>query len=117
MNNEIEKFYLDRIESKKLTEDFIREALVTGIRCDNADLVRKAACKFHFHKCFYGYSSPLEFAIKEMASAEVIKTLIEAGYGLSKPYHDLTPFNGTSKELVELWMETTGITKEEAYSF
>ena len=114
MNNEIEKFYLDRIESKKLTEDFIREALVTGIRCDNADLVRKAACKFHFHKCFYGYSSPLEFAIKEMASAEVIKTLIEAGYGLSKPYHDLTPFNGTSKELVELWMETTGITKEEA---
>ena len=114
MNNEIEKFYLDIIESKKLTEDFIREALVTGIRCDNADLVRKAACKFHFHKCFYGYSSPLEFAIKEMASAEVIKTLIEAGYGLSKPYHDLTPFNGTSKELVELWMETTGITKEEA---
>ena len=114
MNNEIEKFYLDRIESKKLTEDFIREALVTGIRCDNADLVRKAACKFHFHKCFYGYSSPLEFAIKEMASAEVIKTLIEAGYGLSKPYHDLTPFNGTSKELVELWMENTGITQEEA---
>ena len=113
MNNEIEKFYLDGIESKKLTEDFISEALVTGIRCDNADLVRKAACKFHFHKCFYGYSSPMELSIKEMASPEVIKTLVEAGYELSKPCHDLTPLNGTPKELVELWMKTKGITKKE----
>ena len=113
MNNEIEKFYLDGIESKKLTEDFISEALVTGIRCDNADLVRKAACKFYFHKCFYGYSSPMELSIKEMASPEVIKTLVEAGYELSKPCHDLTPLNGTPKELVELWMKTKGITKKE----
>lgn len=114
MNNEIEKFYLDRIESKKLTEDFIREALVTGIRCDNADLVRKSVCKFHFHKCFYGYSSPMEFAIKEMASPEVIKALVDAGYELSKPCHDLTPFNGSPKQLIELWMEMNGKTKEEA---
>ena len=114
MNNEIENYYLDGIESKELTEDFIREALVTGIRCDNADLVRKATRKKLIHRSFYGYSSPLEFAIKEMASAEVIKTLVEAGDELSKPYHDLTPFNGTPKELVELWLETKGITKEEA---
>ena len=114
MNNEIEKFYLDRIESKKLTEDFIREALVTGIRCDNADLVRKSVCKFHFHKCFYGYSSPMEFAIKEMASPEVIKALVDAGYELSKPCHNLTPFNGSPKQLIELWMEMNGKTKEEA---
>ena len=114
MNNEIEKYYLDRIESKELTEDFIREALVTGIRCDNANLVRKASGEKLIHGSFYGYSSPLEFAIKEMASAEVIKTLLDAGYELSKPYHDLTPFNGTPEELVELWMKTKGITKEEA---
>ena len=33
MNREIEKFYLDGIDSNVLTDDFIREALVTGIVC------------------------------------------------------------------------------------
>lgn len=114
MNNEIEKFYLDGIESKELTEDFIGEALVTGIRCDNADLVRKAAGKKLIHRSFYGHSSPLAFAIKEMASNEVIEALVKAGYKLSKPCHDLTPFNGSPQELVKMWMETNGKTKEEA---
>ena len=45
MNNAIDKFYLDGIDSKDITEDFIREALITGIRCDNTDLVRKATEK------------------------------------------------------------------------
>lgn len=117
MNRKIEKFYFDGIDSKDLTEDFIREAMVTGIRCDNAELVRKAARKFHFYNNFYGYSSPLKFAIKEMASAEVIKALVEAGYELSKPCHDLTPFDGSPQELVELWIETNGKTKEEALQF
>ena len=114
MNNEIEKFYLDGIESKELTEDFIGEALVTGIRCDNADLVRKAAGKKLIHRSFYGHSSPLAFAIKEMASNEVIEALVKAGYKLSKPCHDLIPFNGSPQELVKMWMETNGKTKEEA---
>ena len=114
MNRKIEKFYFDGIDSKDLTEDFIREALVTGIRCDNAELVRKAARKFHFHNNFYGYSSPLKFAIKEMASDEVIETLVKAGYELLKPFFDLTPFNGSPQELVDLWMETSGRTKKEA---
>lgn len=117
MNRKIEKFYFDGIDSKDLTEDFIREAMVIGIRCDNAKLVRKAARKFHFYNNFYGYSSPLKFAIKEMASAEVIKALVEAGYELSKPCHDLTPFDGSPQELVELWMETNGKTQEEALQF
>ena len=114
MNNEIEKFYLDGIESKELTEDFIGEALVTGIRCDNADLVRKVAGKKLIHRSFYGHSSPLAFAIKEMASNEVIEALVKAGYKLSKPCRDLTPFNGPPQELVKMWMETNGKTKEEA---
>lgn len=114
MNRKIEKFYFDGIDSKDLTEDFIREALVTGIRCDNAELVRKAARKFHFHNNFYGYSSPLKFAIKEMASDEVIETLVKAGYELLKPFFALTPFNGSPQELVDLWMETSGRTKKEA---
>ena len=113
MNNEIGKFYLDGIGPEEFTEDFIREALATGIRCDNVDLVRMAAGKGFLHGSFYGYCSPMEFAIKEMASAEVIKALAEAGYELSKPCHDLTPFDGSPQKLAELWMETTGKTKEE----
>ena len=114
MNRKIEEFYLDGMDSKELTDDFIREALLIGIRCDNADLVRKATSKKLIHGSFYGYSSPLVFAIKAMASNEVIETLVKAGYGLSKPCHDLTSFNGSPQELVELWMETSGKTKEEA---
>ena len=102
MNNEIGKFYLDGIGPEEFTEDFIREALATGIRCDNVDLVRMAAGKGFLHGSFYGYCSPLEFAIKEMASAEVIKALVEAGYELSKPCHDLTPFDGSPQKLAEL---------------
>lgn len=113
MNREIEKYYIDRIDENR-TEDFIKEALVAGIRSDSVELTRKAANALHFSGKFYGYFSPLEFAIKEMASAEVIKTLVDTGYELSKPCHDLTPFNGSPQELVELWMETKGITKEEA---
>ena len=114
MNNAIDKFYLDGIDSKDITEDFIREALITGIRCDNTNLVRKATEKKLIHGSFYGYSSPLEFAIKEMASNEVIEILVESGYELYKPRHDLTPFNGSPQELAEMWMKTNGKTKEEA---
>ena len=113
MNREIEKYYIDRIDENQ-SEDLTKDALVAGIRSGNVELIRKAAEALPSCGEFYGYSSPLEFAIKEMASAEVIKTLINAGYELSKPCHDLTPLNGSPRELVELWMETKGITKEEA---
>ena len=114
MNKEIELFYLDRIDDDQLPGDFIREALITGIRCDNAELVKKAAGEKLIQGSFYGYSSPLEFAINEMASHEVIETLVKAGYELSKPCHDLTSFNGSPQEIVKMWMETNGKTKEEA---
>ena len=111
MNREIEKYYITHID-KNQSEDFIKEALVTGIRSDNVELTRKAANALHFSGKFYGYFSPLEFAIKEMSSA--IKTLIDAGYELSEPCHDLTPFNGSPQELVDIWMKNDGKTKEEA---
>ena len=112
MNRKIEKHYIDRIAENQ-TEEFIREALVTGIRNDNVDLIRKATEKISIQGSFYGYSSPLEFAIKEMASAEVIKALVKAGYELKLCY-DLTPFDGSPQELVEMWMKTNEKTKAEA---
>ena len=112
MNRKIEKHYIDRIAENQ-TEEFIREALVTGIRNDNVDLIRKATEKISIQGSFYGYSSPLEFAIKEMASAEVIKALVKAGYELKLCY-DLTPFDGSPQELIEIWMKTNEKTKVEA---
>ena len=112
MNREVEKYYINRINENH-SVNFIKEALVTGIRSDNAELTRKAANALHFSGKFYGYFSPLEFAIKEMSSAEVIKTLIDAGYELSEPCHDLTPFDGSPQKLVDLLMETSGKTKKE----
>ena len=41
MNNGIEKFYLDGIDSNEFTEDFIRKAIAIGIRCDNVNLARQ----------------------------------------------------------------------------
>lgn len=113
MNREIEKYYITNID-KNQSEDFIREALVTGIRSDNAELTSKAANALHFRGDFFGHSSPLVFAIKEMASAGVIRALTEAGYKLSKPCHDLTPFDGSPENLADLLMEINGKTKEGA---
>ena len=106
MNKEIEKFYLDGIDSEDLTEDFIREALVTGIRCDNAELVRKTTGKMHFSGAFYGYSSPMEFAVKDKASVEVLRVLQSAGYSLQKHF-DFNPFNGSPENIIELIEENT----------
>lgn len=113
MNREIERYYITHID-KNQSEGFIREALVTGIRSDNAELTRKAASALHFRGDFFGHSSPLVFAIKEMASAGVIRALTEAGYKLSKPCHDLTPFDGSPENLADLLMEINGKTKEVA---
>lgn len=101
MNKEIEKFYLDGIDSEDFTEDFIREALVTGIRCDNPELVRKATGNMHFAGAFYGYSSPMEFAVKDKASVEVLRVLQSAGYSRQKHF-DLNPFNGSPESICEL---------------
>lgn len=113
MNREIERYYITHID-KNQSEGFIREALVTGIRSDNAELTRKAASALHFRGNFFGHSSPLVFAIKEMASAGVIRALTEAGYKLSKPCHDFTPFDGSPENLADLLMEINGKTKEVA---
>lgn len=113
MNKKIEKYYMGHINENH-AKDFIKEALAIGIRCDNVGLVRLTAGKMPKQEAFYGYSSPLEFAIKEMASDEVIKDLVEAGCKLSKPYHYLTPFSGSPQKLMELWMKTNGKTREEA---
>ena len=50
MNKEIELFYLDRIDDDQLPGDFIREALITGIRCDNAELVKRQREKNSFRE-------------------------------------------------------------------
>ena len=113
MNREIEKYYITHID-KNQSEYFIREALVSGIRSDNAKLTRNAASALHFRGDFFGHSSPLVFAIKEMASAGVIRALTEAGYKLSRPCHDLTPFDGSPENLADLLMEINGKTKEVA---
>ena len=113
MNREIEKYYITHID-KNQSEYFIREALVSGIRSDNAKLTKKAASALHFRGDFFGHSSPLVFAIKEMASAGVIRALTEAGYKLSRPCHDLTPFDGSPENLADLLMEINGKTKEVA---
>lgn len=113
MNREIDKYYLNSIDEKQ-SVDFIKEALVTGIRSDNIELTQKAAGALRLCDEFCGYSSPLEFAIKEKASAEVIKVLMDAGYELAKPYPDFTPFNGPAYKLVDILCKINGQTKEDA---
>jgi len=113
MNKEIEKFYLDRIDSNEFTEGFIKDTFVAGIRCDNAELVRKASKKMiEPYSNFYGYISPLEYAIKEMASRDVLEALMEADYRLL--YDKLTPFIGSPQMIVDLLLKTDYDSKEDA---
>ncbi len=96
----------------------VEEALFAAIRSDDADLVR--ACKDkglplsedewdkHDMKMY-----PTMFALREMANVSTIEALIYIGFSL--PEHpEITPFSGTSEEIVTLLMKAKGIDRSEA---
>lgn len=118
MNKSIIEHYRQIITRADLPIWEVEEALFAAIRSDDAELVR--ACKGRglplsegeweiLDKKMY----PTMFALREMANVSTIEALIDIGFSL--PEHpEITPFSGTSEEIVTLLMKAKGIDRSEA---
>ena len=118
MNKSILEHYRRIITRTDLPIWEVEEALFAAIRSDDAELVR--ACKDkgltlsedewdkHDKKMY-----PTMFALREMANVSTIEALIDIGFFLPE-YPEITPFSGTSEEIVTLLMKAKGIERIEA---
>ena len=116
MNNAIADCYLEQMKTRKLSERELKEAVYASIRSSNAKLLEACMGKLPNSEGYWGEDGyPTYFAIREMASSEIIRILVESGYKL--PYYpDLLPFNGTPKEMISLLMRDQKISRKEAIS-
>lgn len=118
MNRSITEHYRRIITRTDVPRWEVEEALYAAVRSGDADLVR--ACKGnglplsedewdkHVKKMY-----PTRFALREMADTTIIEALMDIGFSL--PGHpDITPFSGTSAEIVPLLMKAEGIDRSEA---
>ena len=118
MNKSITEHYRQIITKTDLPIWEVEEALFAAIRSDDADLVR--ACKgkgLALSECEWESLDkkmyPTMFALREMANVSTIEALIDIGFSL--PEHpEITPFSGTSEEIVTLLMKAKGIERIEA---
>ena len=116
MNNAIADCYLEQMKTRKLSERELKETVYASIRSSNAKLLEACMGKLPNSEGYWGEDRyPTYFAIREMASSEIIRILVESGYKL--PYYpDLLPFNGTPKEMISLLMRDEKIDRKEAIS-
>ena len=114
MNKRIADNYLKQARIWNLTERELREAIYAAIRCDDAELLESCMGKLPTDEEYWGEKEyPAYFAIREMASSEIIRVLAENGYRLPE-YPRLLPFNGTPEEIISILMKTKGIGRKEA---
>lgn len=116
MNKRIADNYLKQARIRDLTERELREAIYAAIRCDDAELLELCMGKLPTDEEYWGEKEyPAYFAIREMASSEIIRILAENGFKLPD-YPELLPFNGTPEEIISLLMKDRGIDMKEATS-
>ncbi len=117
MNKQIENYYMAHINDQSPSELFLREALVTAIRCDNPQLAEVVLKRLPELKSsdFYDCSSPVDFALKEMASVEVIRVLFDNGFSFSRMELEINPFNGTPEELLSIKKKTSDKSEKDIY--
>ena len=102
MNNAIADCYLEQMKTRDLSERELKEAIYASIRSDNAKLLEACMGKLPTEEEYWGEDRyPTYFAIREMASSEIIRILVENGYKL--PYHpDILPWNGSPEDSINL---------------
>ena len=117
MNRGIAEYYHQKIKEGKLSTSELKEALYIAIRTENAPLLELALSKLPPDEDKWDEDAfPMVFALREMASCDIIRVLVEHGYKL--PYlPDLLPWNGSPEEIISLMMEDTEKDKEEVFSY
>ena len=117
MNRGIAEYYHQKIKEGKLSTSELKEVIYTAIRTEDVPLLELTLSKLPPDEDKWDEdSSPIVFALREMASSEIIRILVENGYKL--PYlPDLLPWNGSPEDIINLMIKDTGKDKEEVFSY
>ena len=117
MNRGIAEYYHQKIIEGKLSPSELKEALYTAIRTEDVPLLELALSKLPPDEDKWDEdASPIVFALREMASCDIIRVLVENGYKL--PYlPDLLPWNGSPEEIIGLMMKDKGEDRGKVFSY
>ena len=117
MNKSISDYYRTIISWKDLSRREAEEALFAAIRNGDADLIRACEGKLPTDKNEWddheGEVYPMRFALREMAHTSALEALIDIGFTLPGG-PDVTPFSGTSEEIVTFLMKAKNLDRKEA---
>ena len=114
MNREIVKFYQEYISKGSITEPELKEAILTAIRSDDQELLKACLGRIEGDINCNAYGNPMLFAVKEMASPQIISILLNKGFALSGHGPEMNPFNGTPEEILQIMIKAGNIERETA---
>ena len=117
MNRAITTYYKEMLCNECIPMDAVKEAIYTAIRTEDTHLLELSLSKLAPDEDNWDKNaSPIIFALREMASCDIIRILIEHGYKL--PFSpDLLPWNGSPEDIISLMMNDNGKNKEEVFSY
>ena len=102
MNTNISFFYSGLIENGNATEEDVFDALLAGIKNDDAGLVNKCLNMIHVRDDGH-HPQADEFAVNEMASGKIISLLEENGYSFGMYPPRISLFSLTPSEMVSFF--------------
>ena len=105
MNRNISNYYSKLINDGSLEKRDIYDALMAGIRNEDAALVEKSLSFLPPQDKWDNddYPDPAVFAIDEMASNDIFTILIDKGYSLDHYPPRLSLFNASPKDMVSFY--------------
>ena len=117
MNSNIRNHYHKLFDDGNVPLWKQKEAVYAAIRGEDAKLLDKALNGLSSSKDDRDDdASPIVFALREMASCDIIRVLVEHGYKL--PYlPDLLPWNGSPEEIISLMLKDKGEDKGKVFSY
>ena len=117
MNSNIRNHYHKLFDDGNVPLWKQKEAVYAAIRGEDAELLDKALNGLsNSEDDWDDDASPIVFALREMASCDIIRVLVEHGYKL--PYlPDLLPWNGSPEEIISLMLKDKGEDKGKVFSY
>lgn len=114
MNRGIAEYYHQKIKEGKVSTSELKEVIYTAIRTEDVPLLELALSKLPPDEDKWDEdSSPIVFALREMASCKVIELLVNHGYTLPLS-PDLLPWNGDPEDIIRLICRRNGVDEGKA---
>lgn len=115
MNSRIREHYHRIMKERNVPLWKQQEAIYTAVRCEDKELLEMAIKGFPLPEKedeWKKKTSPAVFALREMASEDILNILLDNGHHLAYP--GALPFNGSPEEVIRLVMRSEGLNRKEA---